>query len=48
MHCGLVYRAPISCCGMDEQGNPIEDNGALGSMEASIYDTNGNLLYNVE
>ena len=48
MQCGLVYRAPISCCGMDEQGNPIEDNGALGSMEASIYDTNGNLLYNVE
>ena len=48
MQCGLVYRAPISCCGMDEQGNPIEDNGALGSMEASIYDTDGNLLYNVE
>lgn len=48
MQCGLVYRAPISCCGMDEHGNPIEDNGALGSMEASIYDTNGNLLYNVE
>lgn len=48
MQCGLVYRALISCCGMDEQGNPIEDNGALGSMEASIYDTNGNLLYNVE
>lgn len=48
MQCGLVYRAPISCCGMDWQGNPIEDNGALGSMEASIYDTNGNLLYNVE
>ena len=48
MHCGLVYRAQISCCGMDEQGNPMEDNGILGSMEASIYDTNGNLLYNVE
>ena len=48
MQCGLVYRALISCCGMDEHGNPIEDNGALGSMEASIYDTNGNLLYNVE
>ena len=48
MQCGLVYRAPISCCGMDEHGNPIEDNGALGSMEASIYDTNGNLLYNVD
>ena len=48
MQCGLVYRAPISCCGMDEHGNPIEDNGVLGSMEASIYDTNGNLLYNVE
>ena len=48
MQCGLVYRAPISCCGMDGQGNPIEDNGALGSMEGSIYDTNGNLLYNVE
>ena len=48
MHCGLVYRAKISCCGMDEQGNPIEDNAALGSMEASIYDTEGNLLYSVD
>ena len=48
MQCGLVYRAQISCCGMDEHGNPIEDNGALGSMEASIYDTEGNLLYSVE
>ena len=48
MEMGLVYSAPISCCGMDEHGNPIEDNGVLGSMEASIYDTNGNLLYNVE
>ena len=48
MHCGLVYRAQISCCGMDEQGNPMGDNGILGSMEASIYDTEGNLLYNVD
>ena len=48
MHCGLVYRAQISCCGMDEQGNPMEDNGILGSMEASIYDTEGNLLYSVD
>ena len=48
MHCGLVYRAQISCCGMDEQGNPMKDNGILGSMEASIYDTEGNLLYNVD
>ena len=48
MQCGLVYRAQISCCGMDEQGNPMEDNGVLGSMEASIYDTEGNLLYSVE
>ena len=48
MQCGLVYRAQISCCGMDKQGNPMEDNGVLGSMEASIYDTEGNLLYSVE
>ena len=48
MHCGLVYRAQISCCGMDEQGNPVEDNGILGSMEASIYDIEGNLLYSVD
>ena len=47
MHCGLVYRSQISSCGMDEQGNPIEDNEYAGSMEASIYDTDGNLLYSV-
>lgn len=48
MRCGLVYRSQISDCGMDEQGNPIDDDRYLGSMEASIYDTDGNLLYSVD
>ncbi|MBR5316836.1 MAG: hypothetical protein IKU39_02975 [Lachnospiraceae bacterium] len=48
MRCGLVYRSQISSCGMDAQGNPIEDNEYVGSMEASIYDTDGNLLYSVD
>ena len=48
MHCGLVYRSQISNCGMDEQGNPIDDDMYQASMEASIYDTEGKLLYSVD
>ena len=48
MRCGLVYRSQISSCGIDEQGNPIEDQGYMEYMEASIYDTDGNLLYSVD
>lgn len=48
MRCGMVYRSLISSSGIDEQGNPIEDNIDLVCMESSIYDTEGNLLYNVE
>lgn len=46
MRCGMVYRSQISSCGMDEKGNPIDDN--LAVMEASIYDVDGNLLYSVD
>ena len=45
---GLVYRSWISYCRMDEQGNPIEDNGYWENLEASIYDTEGNVLYSVD
>lgn len=48
MRCGLVYRSQISSCGMDEQGNPIDDDMYQASMEASIYDTDGKLLYSVD
>ena len=47
MRCGLVYRSQISRCGMDEKGNPIDDDMYQAAMEASIYDTDGNLLYSV-
>jgi len=47
MHCGLVYRSQISRCGMDEKGNPVDDDMYQADMEASIYDTDGNLLYSV-
>lgn len=47
MRCGLVYRSQISRCGMDEKGNPIDDDMYQADMEASIYDTDGNLLYSV-
>ena len=33
---------------MDEQGNPIDDDMYQANMEASIYDTDGNLLYSVD
>ena len=33
--------------GMDEKDNPVEDD-YLEYMEASIYDTDGNLLYSVD
>lgn len=46
MRCGMVYRSQISSCGMDEKGNPIDDN--LAVIEASIYDVDGNLLYSVD
>ena len=45
---GLVYRSWISYCRMDEQGNPIEDNGYWENLEASIYDAEGNVLYSVD
>ena len=48
MRCGLVYRSQISGCGMDEQGNPVDDDMYQAGMEASIYDTDGNLLYSVD
>lgn len=48
MRCGLVYRSQISGCGMDEQGNPVDDDMYLAMMEASIYDTDGNLLYSMD
>lgn len=48
MRCGMVYRSMISSSGIDEQGNPLEDNIDLVSMESYIYDTDGNLLYGVE
>ena len=48
MRCGLVYRSQISGCGMDEQGNPVDDDMYQAGMEASIYDMNGNLLYSVD
>ena len=48
LRCGLVYRSQISTCGMDEKGNPIDDDLYPAMMEASIYDTDGNLLYSVD
>ena len=48
LRCGLVYRSQISTCGMDEKGNPIDDDIYPAMMEASIYDTDGNLLYSVD
>lgn len=48
LRCGLVYRSQISTCGMDDQGNPIDDDMYPAMMEASIYDTDGNLLYSVD
>lgn len=48
MRCGLVYRSQISTCGMDAQGNPIDDDIYPAMMEASIFDTDGNLLYSVD
>ena len=48
MRCGLVYRSQISSCGMDEQGNPIDNDMYQAGMEASIYDIDGNLLYSVD
>ena len=48
MRCGLVYRSQISSCGMDEKGNPVKDEGYMEYMEASIYDTDGDLLYSVD
>ena len=48
MRCGIVYRSQISSFGMDEKGNSIEDNSDFASVEASIYDADGNLLYSVE
>lgn len=47
MRCGLVYRSQISSCGMDDKGNPIDDDMYLAAMEASIYDTDGKLLYSI-
>lgn len=47
LRCGLVYRSQISRCGMDEKGNPVDDDMYQADMEASIYDTDGNLLYSV-
>ena len=47
LRCGLVYRSQIATCGMDEKGNPIDDDIYPAMMEASIYDTDGNLLYSV-
>ena len=44
----LVYRSQISYCRMDEQGNPVEDDGYWEKLEADIYDTEGNLLYSVD
>ena len=44
----IVSNAEWEFGNMDIEARTMEDNGALGSMEASIYDTNGNLLYNVE
>jgi len=44
---GMVYRSQISYCRMDEQGTPIEDDGYWENLEASIYDTEGNVLYSV-
>ena len=48
LRCGLVYRSQIATCGMDEKGNPIDDDIYPAMMEASIYDTDGNLLYSVD
>jgi len=48
MRCGLVYRSQISTCRMDEKGNTIDDDIYPAMMEASIYDTDGNLLYSVD
>lgn len=45
---GLVYHSQISRCEMDEQGNPVKDDVSWEGMEASIYDTEGNFLYDVE
>ena len=48
LKCGLVYRSQISTCGMDKKGNPVDDDIYPEQMEASIYDTDGNLLYSVD
>lgn len=45
---GMVYRSQISYCRMDEQGNPIEDEGYWENPEGDIYDTEGNLLYSLD
>ena len=47
MRCGLVYRTQIFAGRIDEQGNPVGDL-YQAMMEASICDTDGNLLYSVD
>lgn len=44
---GLVYRSKISYCEMDWQGNPVKDDGNWEGRGASIYNTEGELLYGV-